>query len=166
MCRVISINVWTAFWMGVHLISAGWLPQHNFLDIHSSGVHFFLWLSSYSTVWMYLNVFNHLSVEGHCLVLCKSCPTLCDPKDCHTPGSSVLHYLLEFAQIHVHWVDDAIQPSHPLSHTSPPALSLSQHQGLFQWAGSSCQVAKVLELLCIRVLGEYILFIMEKFKQK
>ena len=38
-CRVISINVWTAFWMGVHLISAGWLPQHNFLDIHHKWLH-------------------------------------------------------------------------------------------------------------------------------
>ena len=46
--------------------------------------------------------------------------------------SSVLHYLLEFAQINVHRVGDAIQPSHPLSSPSPPALNLSQHQGLFQ----------------------------------
>ena len=52
--------------------------------------------------------------------------------DCSTPGFSVLHYLLEFAQTHVHWINDAIQPSH-LSLPSPPALSLSQHQGLFQW---------------------------------
>ena len=52
---------------------------------------------------------------------------LCDPMDCSTPGSPVLHYLLEFAQIHVHWVSDAIQPS--LSCLSPSALNLSQHQG-------------------------------------
>ena len=52
--------------------------------------------------------------------------------DCSTPGSFVLHYLLEFAQTHVHWVSDAIQPSHLLPPASP-ALSLSQHQGLFQW---------------------------------
>ena len=56
--------------------------------------------------------------------------------DCSTPGFPVLHYLPEFAQTHVHWVDDAIQPSHPLSPPSPPALNLSQHQGLFQWVGS------------------------------
>ena len=49
------------------------------------------------------------------------------------PGFLVLHHLPELAQTHVHWVDDAIQPSHPLSPSSPPALSLSQHQGLFQW---------------------------------
>ena len=70
---------------------------------------------------------------------------LCDPKDCNTPGFPVLHYLPEFAQTHVHWVDDAIQPSHPLLPTSP-ALNLSQNQGLFQWVGSSHQIAKVLEL--------------------
>ena len=61
-------------------------------------------------------------------------------------GSPVLQCLLEFAQTHVHWVGDAIQPSHPLTPASPPALNLSQHQGLFQWVGSSHQVAKVLEL--------------------
>ena len=52
----------------------------------------------------------------------------------------------EFTQTHVHWVGDAIQPSHPLSSLSSPALNLSQHQGLFQWVNSSHQVAKVLEL--------------------
>ena len=53
------------------------------------------------------------------------------------PGFSVLHHLLEFAQTHVHRVGDAIQPSHPLPSPSPPASSLSQHQGLFQRVGSS-----------------------------
>ena len=71
---------------------------------------------------------------------------LFDPMDCSTPGSPVLHYLLEFAQVPVHWVSDAIQPSHPLSSPSPSGFSLSQHQGLFQWIGSSHQVAKILEL--------------------
>ena len=61
---------------------------------------------------------------------------LCDPMDCSTAGFHVLHYLLEFAQTHVLWVDDAIQPSHPLSSPSPPALNLSQSQGLFQWVSS------------------------------
>ena len=51
--------------------------------------------------------------------------TLCDTMDCSTPGFSVLHYFLEFAQTHVHLVDDAIQPSHPPSSPSPPALNLS-----------------------------------------
>ena len=60
-------------------------------------------------------------------------------------GFTVLHHLLEFAQTHIHWVDDAIQPFHPLLPPSPPTFNLSQHQGLFQWAGSSSQVARVLE---------------------
>ena len=75
----------------------------------------------------------------------KLCPTLCDPMNCSTPGFSVLQYLLELAQTHIHWVNDAIQPSHPLLSPSPPAFNLSQHQGLFKWVSSSHQVAKVLE---------------------
>ena len=66
--------------------------------------------------------------------------------DCGTPGFSVLHHFPELAQTHVHWVADAIQPSHPLSLPSPPTLNLSQHQGLFQWFSSSHQVARLLEL--------------------
>ena len=75
----------------------------------------------------------------------QSCPALCNLMDCRTPGFPVHHQLLEVAQTHVHRVSDAIQPSHPLSSSSPPALNLSQHQGLFQWVSSSHQVAKVLE---------------------
>ena len=70
--------------------------------------------------------------------------TLFNPMNRSTPGFPVHHQLLELAQTHVHWVSDAIQPSHPLSSPSPPAFSLSQHQGLFQWVNFS-QVAKVLE---------------------
>ena len=73
------------------------------------------------------------------------CPTLWDPMDCNTPGLPVHHQLPEFTQTHVCWVGDAIQPSHPLSAPSPPALNLSQHQDLFKWVSSSHQVAKVLE---------------------
>ena len=73
------------------------------------------------------------------------CPTLCDPMDCSTPGFPVHHQLLELAQTHVHWVGDAIQPSHPLSSPSPPTFNLSQHQDLFKWVSSLHQVAKVLE---------------------
>ena len=62
----------------------------------------------------------------------QSCLTLCNPMDCSTPGSPVHHQPPELAQIHVHWVDDTIQPSHPLLSPSPPALNLSQHQGLSQ----------------------------------
>ena len=75
----------------------------------------------------------------------QSCPTLCDPMNRSTPGFPVHHQLLESTQTHVNWVGDAIQPSYPLSSPSPPALNLSQHQGLFKWVSSSHQVAKVLE---------------------
>ena len=61
----------------------------------------------------------------------QSCPILYDLMDCNKPGFPVLHYLPEFAETHVHWVGEAIQPSYPLSSPSPPAFSLSQHQGLF-----------------------------------
>ena len=81
-----------------------------------------------------------------CCSVAQLCPTLCNPMDCSTSGFPVLHYLLEFAQTHVCWVSDAIQPSHLLSPPSPPAVNLSQHQGLFQWVGFLHQVAKVLEL--------------------
>ena len=63
--------------------------------------------------------------------------------DCSILGFPILHYLLEFAQTQVHWVDGVIEPSNPLSVPSPPALNPSQHQGLFQWVSSSHQVAKV-----------------------
>ena len=86
------------------------------------------------------------SVHCCCCSVAKPCPTLCDPMDCSTPGFPVLHHLPEFAQTHVHWVNDAIWPSHPLSPTSLFAFNLSQHQSLFQWVGSLHQVAKVLEL--------------------
>ena len=75
----------------------------------------------------------------------QSCLTLCDPMDHSMPGFPVHHQLPEFTQTHVHWVSDAIQPSHSLSFPFPPAFSLSQHQGLFKWVSSSHQVAKVLE---------------------
>ena len=74
-----------------------------------------------------------------------SCLTLCDPLDCSTPDFSVHHQLPELTKTHVHWVGDAIQPSHPLSSPSLPAFNLAQHQGLFQSVSSSNQVAKALE---------------------
>ena len=63
----------------------------------------------------------------------QSCPTLSCPTDCNIPGFPVHHQLPELAQIHVHQVSDAIQPSHPLLSPSPLAFNLSQHQSLFQW---------------------------------
>ena len=84
--------------------------------------------------------FTLLVVQSH------SCTNLCNPTDCSMPGFCVLHHLLEFAQTEIHWVSDAILPSHPLSSPSPPVLNFSRHQSLFQWIGSSHQVPRVLEL--------------------
>ena len=77
--------------------------------------------------------------------IAQSYLTLCNTMDYSMPGLPVHHHLLEFTQTHVHWVGDAIQPSHHLLSPSPPTFRLSQHQGLFQWISSSHQMAKVLE---------------------
>ena len=75
----------------------------------------------------------------------QSCMSLCNPVDYRMPGFPVYHQLPDLVHTHVHWLGDAIQPSHPLSSPSPPAFNLSQHQHLFQWVSISHQVAKVLE---------------------
>ena len=92
-----------------------------------------------------VSVFSSIKWGHYCCSVTQTCPTLCDPMDCSMPGSPVLHYLLEFARIYVHWVSDAFQPSHPLYPPSPPAFSFSQYQCLFQCVSSLHQVAKVLE---------------------
>ena len=96
---------------------------------------------------VYLRIMAYLwwKLPGCCSVT-KLCPALWDPMGCSMPGVPVLHYLPKFVKTHVHWDGDAIQPFHPLFPPSPSVLNLSQHQGLFQWAGSSSQVTKVLEL--------------------
>ena len=89
-----------------------------------------------------LNIISHCC----CYSVTKLCSTLCDPMYCSMPGFSELHYLLEFVQVHFHWIGDAIQPSHPLTPSSSFAINLSQNQGLFQWINCLHQVAKVLQL--------------------
>ena len=84
-------------------------------------------------------VFFHQSVQS------LSCVWLCDPMDCSMPGFPVHHQLPELTQTHIHRVAYAIQPSHLLLSSSPPAPNPSQHQSLFQWVNSSHEVAKVLE---------------------
>ena len=115
---------------------------------------FVLQIPYFSVYQTLLNNFSLLKISNtnitlHCTIqfssVAQSCPTLCSPMDCSTPGLPVHHQLPEFAQTHVHWVGDAIQPSYPLSSPFPPTFNLSQHQGLFQWVSSSHQVAKVLE---------------------
>ena len=88
-----------------------------------------------------LDLVHVLSSICYCLAA-KSCLTPFDPMNCSMPGFPVLQYLLEFAQIHVHWAGDAIQPSHFLPLSSPFVFKVSQHQGLFQWVGSLHQLAK------------------------
>ena len=95
------------------------------------------------TIW---KPFLHSCCCCCCYSVYQSCPTLCNPMDCSLPGFSVHHHLPEFAQIHVHWVGDAMQPYHLLSSPSSHAFNLSQHQGLLQWVGSSHEVGKILEL--------------------
>ena len=88
----------------------------------------------------------------------QSCPTLWDPMNRSTPGLPVHHQLLEFTQIHVHWVGDAIQPSHPLSSPSPLAPNPSQHQSfpmsqLFAWGGQSIGISASASVLPMNTKG-------------
>ena len=111
---------------------------YNFIANTGKGVLFLPPSDTYIRSFLYL-----LSVQFSPVT--QSCLTLCDPMNCSTPGLPVHHQLPEFTQTNVHWVSDAIQPSHPLSSPSPPAPNLSQHQSLFQWVNSSQEAAKVLE---------------------
>ena len=88
----------------------------------------------------------------------QSCLTVCNPMNRSTPGLPVHHQLPEFTQTYVHWVSDATQPSHPLSSPSPPALSLSQHQGLlnesaFASGGQSIGVSPSTSVLPMNISG-------------
>ena len=95
-------------------------------------------LKEWHSYWIWQTLVQFSSVA-------QSCPTLCKPMNCSTPGLPVHHQLLESTQAHVHRVGDAIQPSHPLSSPYPPAFNLSQHQDLFKWVSFLHQVAKILE---------------------
>ena len=116
--------------------------QTNFLANPTQYLSFCVWHVSLSIVFKFypcrISSVQFISVA-------QSCPTLCDPMNSSMPGLPVHHQLPEFAQTDVHRVNDAIQPSHPLSSPSPPAPNPSQHQDLFQWVNSSHEVAKVLE---------------------
>ena len=132
------------------------MPLHEWLHISSHpSHHFYRFHISASFVehlplfgWFILSfrvtlavAYSRLFFIQSCSVA-QSCPTVGDPMDCSTPGFPVLPDLLELAQTHIHWVSNVIQPSHALSSPSPPACNLSQHQGLFQWVGSSHQVCQ------------------------
>ena len=129
-----TVDPWTTWRLGVQTL----LTAKNLPITYS-------W-PSVSMVAPYVQIQPAVDCVPLLLFSCKSCPTLCDPMNCNTPGFSVLHYLLKFAQTHAHWIGNAIQPSHPLSPSSLPAFNLSHHQDLFRWVGCSHQVIKVLEL--------------------
>ena len=96
--------------------------------------------------WTYTYTQTHTHTFIYYCSVAQLCPTFCNPTDCSMPGLPVLHHLPKFAQVHVHCISDAIQPSHPLMPSSPFAFNLSQHRGFFQWVGCLHQVAKVLAL--------------------
>ena len=110
----------------------GWVPLPPSGDLPDSVIEFTSLISpalaggffTTSTTWEVL-------IFLCCCSVTQLCPALCDPVDCSTPCFPALNSLLEFAQIHVHWVDDIIQPNHALLTPSLPALNLSQNQGLF-----------------------------------
>ena len=92
-----------------------------------------------------------------CCSVAKLCLTLCILVDCSMIGFPVLCYLLEFAHIHADWVGDAIQPSHPLSPPSPPAISLFQHHGLLQWVSQNIGASASASVFPVNIQGWFIL---------
>ena len=108
----------------------GWGGEEREGGVQDRGTHVYLWLI-HVNVWHNPPQYcNYPPKNKGFSSVTQSCPTLCNHMDCSTPGLSVHHQLPEFTQIHVHWVGDAIQPSHPLLSPSPLSFSLSQHQGL------------------------------------
>ena len=98
-----------------------------------------------------------LASDYCCCWVAPSCLALCDPMDCITLGLPVSHHLPKFAQVHVHCTSDAIQPSHPLTHSSPSALYLSLHQGFSQWVVCLHQMIKILSFsFSISPYSEYL----------
>ena len=155
-----------AMYISFYVNCSNYLPIYPHLFIGLSEGFFFTFTFTFSfysflfkTKWIWSSCHNErIYLIGQHLIwtnqpiasvqfssVAQSCPTLCDPMNCSTPGLPVHHQLPEFTQTHVHRVSDPIQPSHPLSSPSPPAPNPSQHQSLFQWINSSHQVAKVLE---------------------
>ena len=116
-------------------------------DIHRLIYMYTLFVAVFPWIFISLKSLHVLILKDRYKIrsVAQSCPTLCDPMNRSTPGLPVHHQLPEFTQTHIHRVSDAIQPSHPLSSSSPPAPNPPQHQSLFQWVNSSHEVAKVLE---------------------
>ena len=129
-------------------------PEHMFMHLWTqlqARIYFILFVSFFKKCWqwpneVFLQPIGSVDENNQLLFSFSVMSNSLQHRGLHTPGFLVLHCLPKFAQTHVHWVSETIQPSHPLFSPFPPALSLSQHQGLFQWVGSLHQVAKVLEL--------------------
>ena len=149
-CRILNLGKWQSEAIaGVHSLENLKTGQGNGMRLEKQTVLSAAWFSQILGSWIFYMVDEVSHLIGKRSVQFSSvaqlCLTLCNPMDCSTPGLPVHHQHLEFTQTHVHWVSDAIQPFHPLSSPSPPALNPSQHQGLFKWVSSSHQVDKVLE---------------------
>ena len=147
-----EINAFSTFWRVLEDVEQGsqkccyyhyepikFLIFFIFFPLRHCAVHYRMFSNISGFSWF--DVSNTSQIRS----VAQSCPTLCDPINCSMPGLPVHHQFPEFTETYILWVDDAIQPSHPLSSPSPPAPNPSQHQSLFQWVNSSHEVAKVLE---------------------
>ena len=124
------------YWSGCHALLPGSSQPKAWTQV---GEFFYLWATREVHIKLYLaQEREHHQFSS----VTQLCSTLWDPMDCSTPGLPVHHQLLEFTQTHVHWVSDAIQPSHPPLSPSPPTFNLSQQQAFFQWITSSHRVAR------------------------
>ena len=125
-----------------------WLSVLQATGLHGSGIYTKArceWCAVYWVKWwIYFCSLHYYALSVQFSSVAQLC-RLCDPMNRNTPGLPVHHQLPKFTQTHVHWVGDAIQPSHPLSSPSPPALNLSQHLGPFKWVNSSHEMARILE---------------------
>ena len=119
---VMEREAWRA---AIHGVAKSWIWLSDWTELKWSKKSEVFWRAY---LWRVKGKWNSWRKSVPSCVLCsvaKSCPTLCDSMDCSKPGFPVLHHLPEFAQTHVLWVDDAIEPSHLLSSPSPPAFNLS-----------------------------------------
>ena len=143
------LTAWLALETQVAYLSGSILCHTSFIPSSTGG-----WITPMCQIQCLIPWKEYTGLEPECSAfenelqfssVTQSCLTLCDPMNLSTPGLPIHHQLPEFTQTHVHWVGDAIQPSHPPLCLSPPAPNPSQHQGLFKWVSSLHQVAKVLE---------------------
>ena len=117
------------------------------------------WWGSNSTNFTVVRISSESNVQHGSVQFSSSCPTLCDPLDCSMPGLPIHHQLLEFTQTHVHWVGDAIQPSHPLLFPSPPALNLSikifSNESVLHIKGQSIAVSVSTSVLPMNIQDQF-----------